>query len=160
MIVFYVDGSCRPTNPGPGAFGVLEIFIDNDGSEKILSSHYEHFDYTTNNQMELAAINWIMQYYSHNICDSWGCIPVVYSDSAYAVNTLNEWMFNWANNNWKKSDKKTPENLEIIQEYYNKYNEGYRIDLRKVKGHSINKWNNLVDALASGEIKEEDLYGS
>ena len=160
MIVFYVDGSCRPTNPGPGAFGIIEVYIDDDGSEKVLSSYYEHFDNTTNNRMELSAINYIMQRYSHNIFDSWGCVPVVYSDSAYAVNTLNQWMFSWADNNWIKSDKKVPENLDIIQDYYNKYIQGYRIDLRKVKGHATNKWNNLVDTLASGEIKEEDVYGN
>lgn len=158
MIKFYVDGSCRPTNPGPGAFGILKIHVDDNNNEKLLNSYYEHFDETTNNRMELAAINWIMQNHSHNLFDSWGCIPVVYSDSAYAVNTFNQWMFNWANNNWLKSDKKEPENLDIIQDFFNKYQKGYRIDLRKVKGHSTDKWNNLVDALASGEIQEGDLY--
>lgn len=153
-MTFYVDGSCRPTNPGPGAFGILEI----DNNEQLISSHYEHFDDTTNNRMELMAINWVMQNYGHNSLDSWGCIPVVYSDSAYAVNTYNQWMFNWANNYWLKSDKKQPENLDIIKDFFNKYQQGYRIDLRKIKGHSNNQWNNLVDALASGEIKEEDLY--
>lgn len=153
-MTFYVDGSCRPTNPGPGAFGILEI----DNNEQLISSHYEHFDDTTNNRMELMAINWVMQNYGHYSLDSWGCIPVVYSDSAYAVNTYNQWMFNWANNYWLKSDKKQPENLDIIKDFFNKYQQGYRIDLRKIKGHSNNQWNNLVDALASGEIKEEDLY--
>ena len=56
-----------------------------------------------------------------------------------------------------KSDNKPPENLELIKAYYDWYQEGYRIDLRKVKGHSDNKWNNLVDKLATGKISIEQL---
>ena len=61
-------------------------------------------------------------------------------------------MFKWANNNWIKSDKKTPENLDLIQAYYDWYQKGYRIDLRKVKGHSGQKWNEMADGLATGRI--------
>jgi ribonuclease HI len=66
-------------------------------------------------------------------------------------------MFNWAKNNWIKSDKKIPENLEIIKEYYNYYNKGYRIDLRKIKGHAGNRYNELADQLATGKILESDI---
>lgn len=79
-------------------------------------------------------------------------IPIVYSDSNYCVQTFNEWMFNWARNGWIKSDKKIPENLDLIQAYYDWYQKGYRIDLRKVKGHVGNRGNELVDKLAKGEI--------
>ena len=84
--------------------------------------------------------------------DEWGAVPVVYSDSSYCVNTFNEWMFNWANNGWIKSDKKTPENLDLIKAYYDHYNKGYRIDLQKIKGHAGHIWNELADKLATGEI--------
>ena len=93
-------------------------------------------------------------------CDDWGQPPIVYSDSAYCVNTFNEWMFNWARNGWIKSDKKTPENLDLIQAYYDWYKEGYRIDLRKIKGHNGHKWNELADQLATGYISEEEAYAS
>lgn len=39
---------------------------------------------------------------------------------------------------------------------------GYRIDLRKVKGHSNNQWNNLADELATGKITSQEarkIYG-
>ena len=67
-------------------------------------------------------------------------------------------MFNWAKNNWVKSDNKVPENLELIQAYYDWYQKGYRIDLKKVKGHAGNKWNELVDLLATGKITSEEVY--
>ena len=60
-------------------------------------------------------------------------------------------MHNWARNGWRKSDKKTPENLEIIQAYYDWWQKGYRIELRKVKGHQGNFYNELADSLATGK---------
>ena len=85
-------------------------------------------------------------------------IPIVYSDSNYCVQTFNDWMFRWAALNWIKSDGKTPENLDLIQAYFEHYQKGYRIDLKKVKGHSNNKWNELADKLATGKITTEEVY--
>ena len=45
------------------------------------------------------------------------------------------------------------ENLELIQAYYNWYQKGYRIDLRKIKGHNGHLGNELADKLATGEVK-------
>ena len=49
--------------------------------------------------------------------------------------------------------KKIPENLDLIQAYYEWYQKGYRIDLRKVKGHAGQKWNEMADGLATGRIQ-------
>ena len=58
-------------------------------------------------------------------------------------------MFGWAKRGWVKGDNKTPENLDLIQAYYNCWNNGYRIDLRKCAGHSgKNDWNAKADKLA------------
>ena len=62
-------------------------------------------------------------------------------------------MFNWAKNGWIKSDKKTPENLDLIQAYYDWYQKGYRIDLRKINGHAGHQWNEMADALATGKLQ-------
>ena len=40
--------------------------------------------------------------------------------------------------------------------YYEWYNKGYRIDLRKIKGHAGHKWNELADQLATGAITAEE----
>ena len=61
-------------------------------------------------------------------------------------------MFRWASNNWIKSNGNSPENLDLIQAYYDFYNKGYRIDLRKIKGHAGHQWNELADKLATGKI--------
>lgn len=80
-------------------------------------------------------------------------VPIVYSDSNYCVQTLNDWMFTWERKGWIKSDKKVPENLDLIQAYFNWYQKGYRIDLRKIKGHAGHQWNEMADGLATGNIK-------
>ena len=112
---------------------------------------------TTNNREELKAILFALITYGRN-----KPTPIVYSDSAYCVNTFNDWMFRWASNNWIKSDGNSPENLDLIQAYYDFYNKGYRIDLRKIKGHVGHKYNELADKLATGKISEEEaikIYG-
>ena len=154
-MIIYTDGSAHP-NPGPGGFGV--IVLDND--EKIQYIYNKQFEKekVTNNQMELKAILYAFLNYGVNINTNefTNNIPIVYSDSNYCVQTFNSWMFSWANNGWIKSDKKTPENLDLIKTYYNWYQKGYRIDLRKVKGHNGVKWNELADLLATGKISLEE----
>lgn len=103
---------------------------------------------TTNNREELKAIIYAFLRYGSKENP-----PEVYTDSSYCYNTFTSWMFNWAKNNWIKSDKKTPENLDLIKIYYNRYQQGYRINLNLVKGHAGNPYNELADRLATGKEK-------
>ena len=148
-MIIYTDGSAHP-NPGPGGFGV--VVLDND--ENLLYTYSKQFEgKVTNNEMELKAI--LYAFLNHGVkLNDWNMnVPIVYSDSNYCVQTFNGWMFNWARNGWIKSDKKVPENLDLIQAYYDWYQKGYRIDLRKIKGHADQSGNELADKLATGEIK-------
>lgn len=152
-MVIYTDGSCCGNGKAvnSGGFGVIVV----DNNEKLLFNYNKRSENTTNNREEIKAILYSFLNYGVNIYNNSNFnieIPIVYSDSNYCVQTFNEWMFNWANNGWIKSDKKQPENLDLIQAYYDWYQKGYRIDLRKVKGHSRNRGNELADKLATGEI--------
>lgn len=143
----YTDGSANP-NPGPGGFAVIVL----DNNENLLTYHVEREKYTTNNRMELSAILWA--FLKYGVPENLDFMqPTIYSDSAYCINTFTNWMFSWANNNWIKSDKKKPENLDLIQIFYKYWQKGYRINFEKVKGHSGNHWNELVDKLAKREVK-------
>lgn len=148
----YTDGSANP-NPGPGGFGVIVL----DNQEKFVYNLYrESSENTTNNREELKAILYCLKKYGVNIFEKdkieFIRIPIVYSDSAYAINTYNDWMWRWARNDWIKSDGAKAENLDIIQEYFDLWNQGYRIELRKVKGHSNVPGNILADRLAADKI--------
>lgn len=141
MKVFYTDGACKG-NPGPGGFGVICIEED-----EIKYSYSEQCQQTTNNREELKAILHVFQMAVENFrYDS----VLIYSDSAYCVNMLNDWIWNWANNNWKNSKKKEVENLDLVKQLYNYLNmEFFPCQVMKVSGHSGDVANELADALAT-----------
>lgn len=147
-MIVYTDGACSG-NPGPGGFGIA---VYSDEGTFIESYAARTKSNTTNNEQELLAILHALELYGHKLGDTTGEMAVVYSDSSYAVNTYNKWMFDWERRGWKKSDKKTPENLAIIQNYYKLYMDGWRIDLRKCDGHSGIEGNEMADNLATGKI--------
>ena len=159
-MIYYTDGSCVGNGKANARGGYGVVGINEDGLLSFVRS--KRSDNTTNNREELKAILYVMLTAGVQSSDDWSQPPIVYSDSAYCVNTFNDWMFRWAANNWIKSDGKTPENLDLIQAYFDHYMNGYRIDLRKVKGHAGEEWNELADMLATGKIspmEAERTYG-
>lgn len=145
-MIIYTDGSCN-YNPGPGGFGVVVL----DDNENLILTHSERSQNTTNNREELKAILWAFLRYGVSAAAG-NTPPIVYSDSAYSVNTFTNWMFSWEKKGWLKSDNKVPENLDLIKPFYKHWENGFRIDLRKVKGHAGNQWNELADQLATKKI--------
>lgn len=153
MKIFYTDGSTRGKNQrgaeNEGGFGV--IIFDKDDEFTILDYVSQQVTSTTNNRMELEAILWALDYADKNYPDE-EC--VIYSDSAYAVNMCNDWIFKWAANGWKNSKKQTVENLDLVQEIYSHLHQDfYHCSIEKVSGHSGEIGNELADALATGKGK-------
>lgn len=143
-MTIYTDGSCSYNGDFDAAGGFGVVAVDDD---KIFT--YAHREIgTTNNRQEIKAVLYALFQFGDQFL-----APTVYCDSAYVVNIFNDWMFRWASNNWRKSDNKIPENLDLIQAYYEAYQKGYRINLKKIPGHSGNKWNDMADKLAKGELK-------
>ena len=145
MIEIYTDGSCKGNGTKKSSGGFAVVVTDN--SETIIETYSHYENNTTNNIMEMKAVLWAM--YKYGSKDE---PPIVFCDSAYVVNTFNDWMFKWAENGWKKSNNQTPENLNLISAYYNHYNKGFRINLKKVKGHANIYFNELADKIATKEI--------
>ena len=154
-MVIYTDGACRNNGKAKNSVGFGVVAVD-ETTDELVFAHRRLCENTTNNREELKAILYALLKFGYNTMDP----IIVYSDSSYCVNTFNEWMYNWARNGWIKSDKKTPENLDLIKEYYAYVNKGYKIDLRKIKGHAGHKWNELADQLATGKISVPYAYES
>lgn len=144
--VIYVDGSAHP-NPGPGGYGIV---IFNKTGQLLSVYNRQYADAVTNNEMELKGILYTMLHFGKEQN------TIVYSDSSYAVQTLNNWMFSWQKKGWIKSDKKPPENLDIIKAYYDLYMQGYRIQLQHIKGHVGTIGNEIADQLATGKMSNEE----
>lgn len=142
-MIAFTDGACsgNGSENSKGGFGV--VLLNNDGS---YNSCYQKFtEGTTNNREELKSILFVLLTYGKDSPN-----PIIYSDSAYCVNTLTKWMFQWHQNGWLKSDNKPPENLDLIKAFYDAFQWGYRMDLRKIKGHNGHEWNEVADKLATG----------
>lgn len=147
MYKIYTDGACSGNGKvnSVGGFGVIVY-----KKEEIVETYGEGCKNTTNNRQELKAILWAIKNYG--LIDSF-LTPIVYTDSAYALNTLTNWKNDWKRNNWRKSDGKVPENLDLILEYDELEELGYKIILQKVRGHDGIEGNELADEIAKKYCK-------
>ena len=137
---FWTDGACKG-NPGPGVYGVVEL-QDN----KILYEYSEYCDNTTNNREELKAILHVFELAAADKSNTY----IIYSDSSYAVNIINDWIFTWVKNNWINSKGNQVENLDLILNLYKYVTINFfNCQVKKCKAHCNNIGNELADALAT-----------
>lgn len=151
MIQIYTDGACSKNGYEGSSGGFGYVAVEN---EKVVRANAKMSNgETTNNREELKAILSAAITFGGN---EWEI--EIFSDSAYCINTLSNWMYGWQKRGWLKSDNKTPENLDLIKIYYYLVQDlEYKIKLTKVKGHSGVKWNEIADSLATGRIKPEEI---
>ncbi len=134
-ITLYTDGACSP-NPGIGGWGV--VFLSQGRLLEEISGRDEE---TTNNRMELtAALRGLQQLKEpHNI--------TLITDSTYVKNGITTWIHGWQRRGWLTADKQPVKNRDLW-EGLAKEIKRHRVDWQWVKGHSENRWNERVDALA------------
>lgn len=160
--IFYTDGACSG-NPGPGGFGVVQMSeltigkrnqLGNWEKATLPSIKYAYNKLTkdtTNNREELKAIIHVFKIAAADPGNEY----LVYSDSAYAVNMINNWIWGWAKNNWRNSKNKEVENIDLVKEIYKYLNiEFFNCQVKKCSGHSGELGNELADALATGDRKK------
>ncbi len=140
-IKIYTDGSSRG-NPGPGGFGVILMYNDH---RKEISKGYR---LTTNNRMELLAVITGLESITKKE------LPViVYSDSQYVVKAVEEgWLKNWIKTDFKGGKK----NKDLWTRYY-QLSQNRDIQLKWVKGHADNPFNNRCDELATSAADGKNL---
>lgn len=139
VINVYTDGGCRG-NGKENNVGAWAYTIDIDGA---ISEDYKAVENTTNNIQELSAC-------TNALATLIGveAAVIVYSDSAYVVNGMNDWIKGWKSNGWKKS-KGEILNLDLWKELDHLANQFSSIKFIKVKGHSDNKGNQRADELVN-----------
>lgn len=144
-IICYTDGGCRG-NGASNNIGSYAYYLNYKGHIKTFS---EGFRNVTNNQMELLAAIKALKALKEP------CKVRLHSDSAYVVNAVNEkWINGWKRSNWiRRSGNKEFElaNKELWQELYECLQE-HDVEFIKVKGHSDDELNNLVDKLLNEEM--------
>ncbi|MBD3360607.1 reverse transcriptase-like protein [Candidatus Peregrinibacteria bacterium] len=138
IIAIYTDGSCLG-NPGPGGWGIIILY---KGKEIKISGREKE---TTNNRMEMTAIiealRWLHDKSNLSREELRNFKIKIYSDSNLLVKTLNQ--------GWKRKA-----NLDLWSEI-DKFRAWLDIEWIWVKAHDTDKYNNMVDALAFNEAKEQ-----
>ena len=142
MIEIFTDGAAK-ANGQSNNIGGFAVVVYKDGQ---LIETYSKREYnTTNNICEMKAILYaIIKYGKAN--------PIIYSDSAYAINSFTVWRHSWKANGWRKGDGGEIKNLDLIQAFDDLMEKGYQIRLEKVKGHSNCEGNIIADKLAVAEV--------
>lgn len=133
-IRLWTDGSCKPTNPGPGtcAFVVVE-------AEQMIYEHGDHYRYTTNNRMELMAMLNAIQYITENTTEEQ---VVIYTDSQYVHNGITQYRYKQKARGW--ADMK---NADLWMQISDAADACPRIQYMWTKGHAGSKWNEYTDQL-------------
>lgn len=149
----YTDGAATMRKVGDEyvreAGGFAYIMLTDD--EEVIMSAYGGLPETTNNRMELQAINRALRKLVFQKTS--GELIEVFSDSAYCVNIFTSWIKGWKANGWTRGKKHEPiENVDIIKEIdesISTLNDQFcEVKFTKVKGHNNVKWNEYVDRCA------------
>lgn len=145
-VEIYTDGACSE-NPGPGGWGVLMIWRDDEkelfGGEPA----------TTNNRMELMAAIQALESLNRQI-------PVtLYTDSKYVLDGITKWIKGWKRNGWRTAAKKPVKNDDLWRRL-DEALAGHEVDWQWVKGHAGNPGNERADDLANKGVDHVREYGS
>ena len=160
-IEVYTDGACSG-NPGNGG----SAFVILKGEKEILklSGSQEN---TTNNYMELKAIVRAIEH----VISELGSIPTknkmevfIHSDSAYCINPVEKgWIKFWESNGWISRTGEPIKNLELwIKLNSLLKHRKFEFKFVKVKGHSGDRYNEMVDKAAKNAINRlnRELFAS
>ena len=132
----FTDGAAHP-NPGAGGWGAVYV---TDGN--IVSERWGDEPDTTNNRMELTAL------IEGTKLVPAGTSAVLWTDSQLCVKTITQWAPGWEARGWRKKTGDV-KNLELVKELYALLGQRPELELRWIKAHSGNRWNEYADALAS-----------
>lgn len=137
-MTIYTDGACSG-NPGPGGWA----WAIPDGA---WASGAE--PHTTNQRMEVTAV-------LDALTTNPGRVLIV-SDSTYVVNCFRDrWWEGWLRRGWKNSQRKPVANRDLWEPLVDLVrSRGDQITFRWVKGHSGDRWNDLVDELAVAACRD------
>jgi len=142
-VEIYTDGSCLG-NPGPGGYGIFMIY---NGHEKEMSQGYI---LTTNNRMEMLAAIVALESLTRE------CEVNLTTDSQYVKQGIESWITNWKKRGWLTSAKKPVKNVDLWKRLDKACSE-HNVTWKWVKGHSGNKYNEIVDDLARDAAGSKDL---
>ena len=155
VMEFYVDGGCRG-NGKPGAIGAAAaVRRYRNGREMYWTRQLDTYDYNATNQRAeilaiILALEWAMEAYE-NSNTSPRISVTIHSDSKYAVNCMNQWLYKWSHNGWTTSAGGSVANQDILQEAIDAENRVLEV------GNVIYKWVPRDEVHGADEKCNEEL---
>lgn len=135
IVEIYTDGACSG-NPGPGGWGALLLYGDNE--KEITGGEFE----TTNNRMELTAAIEALKLLKRR------CKVELHTDSTYVRDGITKWIHGWKAKGWKTAAKKPVKNEELWRQL-DEAAAKHDIEWKWVKGHAGDPGNERADELAN-----------
>ncbi len=142
LVKIYTDGSARGNPDGPGGYGTILHYTDQNGQlhQREYSQGYVR---TTNNRMELMAAIVGLEALIRP------CQVELYSDSQYLVNAFNQhWIDGWLKKGWKRGKNEPVKNVDLWKRLLNA-KAPHQVQFIWVKGHDGHPQNERCDELAT-----------
>ena len=140
IVMIHTDGACRG-NPGPGGWGVLLQF--NDQEKELWGGEAA----TTNNRMELTAVIRALEALKRP------SRVRLYTDSQYVQKGISAWIREWKRRGWRTADRKPVKNADLWREL-DALAAKHDIEWHWVKGHAGHTENERADRLANKGIPD------
>lgn len=142
LVKIYTDGSARGNPDGPGGYGTILHYTDQNGQlhQREYSQGYVR---TTNNRMELMAAIVGLEALIRP------CQVELYSDSQYLVNAFNQhWIDGWLKKGWKRGKNEPVKNVDLWKRLL-EAKAPHQVQFIWVKGHYGHPQNERCDELAT-----------
>ena len=146
----YTDGSTKDNGTDDAVGGWAYLIMAPGAAGNFIIERAEQVFGTTNNRMELVAIiKALEKIKSSPLLHIFDYSKInIFTDSAYVYNCyIQKWYMNWQKNGWKNAKKEPVKNKELWEQLI-PYFEDNHFSFYKVKGHSGNEYNEIVDSLA------------
>src|SRR5512145_3277397 len=142
IVMIHTDGACRG-NPGPGGWGVLLQF--NDQEKELWGGEAA----TTNNRMELTAVIRALEALKRP------SRVRLYTDSQYVQKGISAWIRQWKRRGWRTADRKPVKNIDLWQRL-DELAAVHDVEWHWVRGHAGHPENERADELANKGIPNDE----
>lgn len=149
-LIIYTDGSSKP-KPRRGGWAFVLLTEDDEGEELVLTYSGAGWFGATNIEMELTACIEALRLVTSQsppVSKSSYRKIVIYADLFLIVTGSTAAERSWPERGWLTLDNEPVANVELWEELVRLKKRAGWVEVRHVKGHKKNRYNNLADKLA------------
>jgi ribonuclease HI len=149
-LIIYTDGSCKP-NPRRGGYAFVILSEDENGEELLIERNPAGRRGATNIEMELTACIEALRLVTNQhppVPKSSYRKIVIYADLALISENIYAAENVWPDRDWLTRENEPVINADLWEELVRLKRKAGHVEIRHVKGHGKNPYNNRADELA------------